>query len=121
MASAYYEQSVVKSDLGLTGTGLDTQLDDWSDKVEARIDNLIFEVWSKRRNQSTLPHLPLTGSDITEDIKDAANAGVKSKYYEEEMDDEDKRRRYDDQLKEYVGFFVNRYKVTKKVYIRGLN
>ena len=121
MTSAYYEQSVVKSDLGISGTGLDTQLDDWSDKVERDIDNLIYEVWSKRRVQTALPDLPLSGTDIDESIKLAANAGVKARYYETEQRDIKRQQSFEKQMKEKITNWVQRQRVTKRIYIRAIS
>lgn len=116
--SAYYEQAVVKADLGITGIGLDTQLDDWSDKIETTIDDILFEVFSKRRLQETLPDLPLTGTQITQSIKDAANAGVKGKYYEVEQRDLDRQKFYEAQMKDRVNNFIKRIAVRKKIHGR---
>lgn len=118
MVSAYYEQAVVKVDLGISGVGLDSQLDDWSDKIQTRIDDILFEVWSKRRNQISLPDLPLTGSDITQSIKDAANSGVKGKYYEVEQRDLDRVKYYFAEMEKYIQQFINRVKVTKRIHGR---
>ena len=118
MVSAYYEQAVVKADLGLTGAGLDSQLDDWSDKIESVIDDMLFEVATKARRITFLPVLPLTGTAITQTIKDAANAGVKSKYYDVEQRDLDRQNKYEKEMKDKIDNFINRLKVDEQKYGR---
>jgi hypothetical protein len=118
MVSAYYEQSVVKADLGLSGSGLDTQLDDWSDKIESHINDLIHSTVSKARLLVTLPDVPLTGTAITETIKNAANAGVKGKYYEVEQRDLDRQTKYEKEMAFYIKDYIERLDVDKKIYGR---
>lgn len=118
MVSTYFELATTKSDLGVTGVGLDTNFNDWSDKIEAYINNKIFEVWSKRRSQVTLPDLPLTGADITQTIKNAENAGVKSKYYEVEQRDEDLKKSFFDEMNTWIDQFVREHNIKKKIYGR---
>lgn len=78
----YGEPSVVKSDVGITGTGLDTQIDDWNDKASQEWDDLIKDTANERRLITQLPELPLPAAEVTEVDKDGANNLIKARYYD---------------------------------------
>lgn len=117
MVSLYYTQATVKSDLRITDTGNDTQLDSWSDDAEGEIDDIIYDVWSKTRDLQQLPALPLTGVDITKSIISSANHRVKAKYYEFTKNFESAKFHYSESLKG-VDQFVGRQETEREFYGR---
>lgn len=82
MVSIYYDQTKVKLDLNITGTGKDTQLDHWSDEAETEIDNTLFDLASKARRLTQLPVLPFASGEVPETVQGSADNIVKAKYYE---------------------------------------
>ena len=118
MVSAYYNQADVKADLGLTGTGLNARLDAWSDDVEGTINDLIHDAVSKRRIVAQLPDVPLIGTDITASITDAANHGVKTRYYEVEQRDLDRQKFHEGEMVKLVNRYVANLKVDTQIYGR---
>jgi len=77
----YYEQSKVKTDLRITDTSQDTQLDNWGEEAENEIDDEIYSVVAKARLLNKLPVLPFTAGSVPQSIRSAANHHVKMQYY----------------------------------------
>ncbi len=77
----YGETSVVKSDLGITGSAFDTQLADWNDKASQQWDDKLVIVARKRNRITTLPELPLQTAEQTEIDKDGTNHLIRARYY----------------------------------------
>jgi len=77
----YFEITNIKNDLRITDTTLDTELTDWGAKADEKFNDVINIYAQKNRRILALPVLPLTGTDITETVKNASNWYVKSAYY----------------------------------------
>lgn len=82
MASIYYDQTKVKSDLRITDTGNDTQLDHWSDEAQSEIDDLLYDKATKARRITSLPILPFSTGNVPESVQGASDHLVKARYFE---------------------------------------
>jgi len=114
---SYEESADIKADLRITGTAIDSQITDWGDKASEEFNDLIFIEAEKQHRITALPVLPLTGTQITETVKDAANALVKERYYLFVKNPvmADKHR---DMAMRLVERFVSRLKIDSEVYGR---
>lgn len=122
MTSTYFgatELAEVKGDLGISGTGQDTTLNSYSDRVESRMHDIMQEMAEKHRRVDQLPVLPLTGAKITQTIKDACMYGIKAKWYESpNQKDEERAIYYWQQLATLLSGWVKRQKVNRQIYGR---
>ena len=78
----YYDQTKVKVNLRITGTGDDTKLDHWAEEAENEIDDLLTIKALKARRITALPVLPFASGSVPESVQGAADHYVMSKYYE---------------------------------------
>jgi|SRR6056300_1806233 len=102
----YYEQTNVKSDLRITDTALDTQLDNWGIEAENEIDDEIYAVVAKARLLTKLPVLPFTAGSVPQSIRSAANHHVKMQFYEYTRNPEMQaiqKKEWKEKVQKYVG------------------
>lgn len=122
MTSTYFgsgELADVKNDLDITGSGLDTILNGWSDDVEGTMHDIMYELESKHRDIVTLPVLPLTGTRITNSIKNAMKEGVKAKYYSSHYQhDLDSAKYHNQEMATILKGWVKRQNKTREIYGR---
>lgn len=102
--------------MDITDTGNDTQLDHWSDEAEAEIDDLVYEIATKKRRITALPVLPFTGT-IPESIQGAADHFVKARYYEY-IKNTDMAKHHEKKAQSKVDQYVSRLRVDQVYYGR---
>lgn len=113
----YYDQTKVKSDLRITDTANDTQLDHWGEEAENEIDDLLYSTASKMRRLASLPVLPFASGSVPESIQGASDHYVKAKYYEYVRNLE-LSNHHDKKWKERVNSYVGKLQTEKRIYSR---
>ena len=114
---SYEESADIKADLRIVGTGNDSQITDWGDKASEEFNDLVYIEATKKKRITALPVLPLTGSDITETVKDATNNLVKERYYLYVKNPEMSKQHRDMAMRMIVQY-VSRLKVDSEIYGR---
>jgi len=84
----YGETSVVKTDLGITGTAFDARLTDWDAKASVEWDDMIYLAAHERRRITALPELPLQTAEVTQTDKDGTNNLIKARYFDNQKQPE---------------------------------
>ena len=117
MASIYYDQTKVKSDLNLTTTSKDTQLDHWSDEAESEIDDTLYNLAVKARRLTKLPVLPFASGSVPETVQGASDHLVKARYYEF-IKDRDMASHHQKKADAKLQLYIDRLATDKIIYGR---
>ena len=117
MASDYYSQSKVKSDLNITVTTYDTQLDNWSYDAESEINDLLYSTASKMRRIASLPVLPFAAGSVPQSVQAAADHGVIARYYEF-IRNLDLAKYHKGESRLHIESYIGKLKTEKRIYSR---
>ena len=117
MVVPYYSQSKVKTDLRITDTSQDTQLDGWGLEAENEIDDTIYNNVSKLRLLAQLPVLPFPAASVPQSISGAADHYVMMRYYEFTRNP-DMQKMQEKAWKEQVQNYVNRLETDQVIFGR---
>lgn len=113
---AYFVLASIKSDLEITDTGDDTNINTiWGPAADSEIDDIMYETAAKNRKIESLPILPLSSPPGS--IVDAANSLVKERYYLK-IRDKDQAKEEREKAMRLVQGFVRRLKVDNIIYGR---
>ena len=117
MAVPYYDQTKVKLNLNITGTGKDTQLAHWNDEAESEIDDLLYNKATKARRITALPVLPFASGSVPESVQGAADHYVEARYFEY-IKDIDMMTQHEKKMNTKLDRYIARLAVDKVIYGR---
>lgn len=102
---AYYDLARIKADLGISGSELDTVINNLGAKSDSEVDEDIKIQVSLQKNVATLPQLPL--NPVPTIIKEASDSLVKQKFFlRPETKDTDSAKIYLSEYKDKIAKYL---------------